>query len=175
MSKFVFVIFSQFLLLLLQLLLGNGGWVLPLAMLGALCIVLAMGRNWGVFAGLLNGAVLAAIYGSSWNLLYIIIDPLLALFVNWWIEHHDEDIRSDFLLPGVLAGTAGGLPAVAAAFYGWLNSGVYPDMLHWLLLKMVWSAVVSAMLFNVMLLLNEALAEYLGLPRFLTRKSGQKR
>ena len=55
------------------------------------------------------------------------------------------------------------------------ESGIYPTELHWVLLKMLWTAAVSAPLFVLITFTGEAAAEFLGLPRFLTRKGGEQR
>lgn len=173
MNKAVFVIFSQFVLLLLQLVMGNGGWTLPFSLLGTLCVTLSMGRNWGIFSGLLGGMSLSALYGGSWNLLYTAVNPLLAMLLNWWIVRHDEDIRFDFWQPGAWAGFAGALPMLAAMLVQYISSGILPDNWYWLIVQILWSAAVSAPLFVLFMLINEGIAEYLGLPRFLTGKGGQ--
>ncbi|MBO5924113.1 MAG: hypothetical protein J6Q81_06325 [Lentisphaeria bacterium] len=175
MSKLIFLLFSQFLLILLELALGNCGWTLPWTLLGALYITLAFGRNWGIAAALLAGMVLSALYGGSWNLLKIIIYPLLAGAVNWWITQHQEDITIHFWQPGAWAGAAAALPALANMLFRWSESGIYPAGLHFLLLDILWTAAVSAPLFIVIVFLGEAAAEFLGLPRFLTRKGGEVR
>ncbi len=175
MNRAVFVIFSQFILLLLQLVLGNWGLTLPFSLLGVFCTALAMGRTWGLIAGLFSGMTLAILYGGSWNLLYVLINPLAAGVLNWWIERHDEDINIRFWQPGACAGVLNALPALMAVLYRTFAAGSYQFELHWLILKILWSAAVSAGLFVFMLLLEEAAGEYLGLPRFLTRKGGIKR
>lgn len=175
MFKAVFLILSQFLLLYLQLELGNIGWPLPLAQLGALYLVLALGRNWGAAAALLNGAMLCSIYGGNWNVLYPLLYPLLALALGWWIDRHDEDVRPDFWLPGAWTGFFAGLPALLQCLTRWCLSGSYPVQMHWLLLQTVWCAAVSAALFVLFIFVGEALTEFLGLPRFFTRKGGHKR
>lgn len=175
MNKLVFLLLSQFLLLLLELAMGNCGWTLPWALLGALYIVLALGKNWGVAAALIAGVVLAVLYGGGWNLLKIIVYPLLAGLTGWWIDRHDEDISLRFWTPGAWAGVAAAVPALASILFRWGESGIYPMELHWLLLRVLWTAIVSAGLFAMIIFAGEAAAEFLDLPRFLTRKGGEKR
>ena len=175
MSKLVFLLFSQFLLILLELAMGNCGCTLPWALLGAIYTALALGRTWGVAAALLAGMVPAVLYGGDWNLLKIIIYPLLAGAVCWWIEHHNEDINIHFWAPGAWAGAISAFPALANLLFRWGESGIYSTELHWLLLKMLWTAAVSAPLFTLVVFVGEATAEFLGLPRFLTRKGGEQR
>ena len=175
MNKTVYLLFTQFLLLYGEFMLGSAGIALPLAELGALHTVLAFGRNWGMAAALLNGMILSALYGGYWNLLYIVINPLLAWLLSWWIENHDEHISADFWQPGAAAGLASALPAAAGLIFLWGQSGSYPVELHYLLLRAVWCAAVSSGAFVLTVLLGEGLTEFLGLPRFLTRKAGQKR
>lgn len=175
MSKLVFLLLSQFLLILLELASGNCGWTLPWALLGALYITLAFGRNWGIAAALLTGMILSALYGGSWNLLKIITYPLLTAIVNWWIGQHQESINIRFWQPGAWAAAAAAFPALAGALFRWSESGIYPDGLHYLLLQILWTAVVSSPLFIMIVFLGEAASEFLGLPRFLTRKGGERR
>ena len=175
MSKLVFLLFSQFLLIILELAMGNCGWTLPWALLGAIYISLAFGRNWGIAAALLAGMVPAVLYGGGWNLLKIIIYPLLTGLVCWWIEHHNEDINIRFWTPGAWGGAISAIPALANLLFRWSESGIYPTELHWVLLKMLWTAAVSAPLFVLITFTGEAAAEFLGLPRFLTRKGGEQR
>lgn len=173
-NKIVFVVFTQFLLIYLQLGMGNLGWTLPFAQLGALYTVLSLGRNYGIAAAMLNSLVFASLYGS-WNLLLIILNPLLAGLTGWWIDRHGEDVRKDFYFPGIWAGALAGFPALAEGLFRWAAGGRYPGFLHILALQICWSAAVSAGLFLVVIFLGEALNEYLGLPRFLSRKGGHKR
>lgn len=175
MNKLIFLLFSQFLLMLLELAMGNCGWTLPWALLGAIYITLALGRSWGMAAALLAGMVTAVLYGGDWNLLKIIVYPLLAGAVNWWIENHNADVNIHFWTPGAWAGAVSALPALAHWLFRWSESGVYPTELHWVLLKMLWNAAVSAPLFMLMIFVGEAATEFLGLPRFLTRKGGEQR
>lgn len=175
MNKAVFLLFTQFLLFGLQLLLGNAGWPLPLALLGALYLVLAFGKHWGMAAALLNGAITATLYGTSWNMICIITYPLLAWLLNFWIERHDEAIRLEFWMPGVWAALFASLPAWGALLWQWSATGVYSGMIHWLLLRTLWCMIFSAGLFVVLTFAGETLNEFLGLPRFLTRKSGIER
>ena len=175
MSKLVFLLASQFLLILLELAMGNCGWTLPWALLGALYITLAFGRNWGIAAALLAASTLAVLYGGNWNLLKIISFPLLAAAVNWWISQHDEDVRIRFWTPGAWAALAAAVPALANSFFRWSESGIYPDELHFTVLKTLWTAAVSAPVFVVIVFACEAASEFLGLPRFLTRKGGEQR
>lgn len=175
MNKAVFLLFTQFLLFVVQLALGNWGWPLPLAMLGALYCGLAFGKNWGMAAALFTGAVSSALYGGSWNLLYIVLYPLLAWLLNFWIERHDEAVRADFWMPGVWCGLFSALPAWGTLLWQWPHYGGYPAELHWLLLRTLWCMAFSGGMFIVLILGGEAAAEFLGLPRFLTRKSGIER
>lgn len=175
MSKLVFLLLSQFLLILLELAMGNCGWTLPWALLGALYLTLSLGRNWGVAAALLASSVLAVLYGGNWNWLKIIVYPLLAMAVSWWIERHDEDVSLKFWAPGACAGVAAAVPALAWMLFRWSESGIYPTELHWLIWQMVWTSVVSMLLFAAIMFLGEAMSEFLGLPRFLTRKGGEVR
>ena len=175
MNKITFLIFTQFLLTLLQLFAGNFGFVLPLALLGALYIVLALGKLWGFAAALMSGCVFSVLYGGSWNLLYIVTDPLLALGLGWWIDRHDEDVAVNFWQPGAAGGIASSLPAWWSLVFLWNESGHFPSELPWLLVQTLWSAAVSAALFMLLILLGEAATEFLGLPRFLTRKNGGER
>ena len=175
MFKAVYLILTQFLLLYLQLELGNIGWVLPLAQLGALYAVLAFGRNWGAGAALFSSAVLCGLYGGSWNVLYPLANTLLALILGWWIDRHDEDVRPDFWTPGAWAGLLAGLPAIMNLLSSWVLTGRYPQQLHWVLLQSLWCTVVSAALFLLFIVLGEVQMEFLGLPRFMTRKGGHKR
>ncbi len=174
MNRVVYLLFSQFLLILLQLTTGSWGWTLPRAELGALCIVLSFRMSWGVAAALLNSMILSTLYGGGWNFLYILINPLLAGGVGWWIGRHVEDIRLGFWSPGAWAGLAGALPALAALFWQWGEYGVYNSAVHWMILRTIWSVLVSAGCFVALNFLNEALTEFLGLPRFLLRK-GRRR
>ena len=107
--------------------------------------------------------------------MYIVINPLLAGMLGWWIDRHDEDVRPDFWLPGAVAGCCGAIPALTQQCLSWSSSGDYSPALAWLLLRMLWSMALSAWLFEAFIIFNEALAEYLGLPRFFTRKGGQAR
>lgn len=175
MNKAAFLLLTQFILFVLQLLLGNGGLPVPLALPGALYMVLAFGKNWGMAAALLTGTVTAALYGGSWNLLCIALYPLLAWLLNFWIERHDEAVRIDFWLPGMWCGLFAALPSWCSLLCNWVQSGNYPPLTHWLLLRTLWSMAVSAGLFIVITFIGEALTEFLGLPRFLTRKSGIER
>lgn len=175
MNKLVFLIFTQFILTLLQLFAGNWGFTVPFALLGALYIVLALGKLWGFAAALLSGATLSVLYGGNWNLLYIIVNPLLALLLGWWIDRHDENVSVGFWQPGVFAGVASSLPAWCSMLFLWSESGRYPAEMPWLLLSTVWCAAVAAPVFVLLILLGEAAAEFLGLPRFLTRKNGGAR
>ena len=175
MNKLIFLLFSQFLLLLLELAMGNCGWTLPWALLGAIYITLSLGKSWGVAAALLAGMVPAVLYGGDWNLLKIIIYPLLAGAVSWWIENHNTDIRIRFWAPGACAGAVSAFPALAYLLFRWSESGIYPAELHWTALKMLWTAAVSAPVFMLIIFTGEAAAEFLGLPRFLTRKGGEQR
>ena len=175
MNKAVFLLFNQFLLFALQLLLGNAGWPLPLALLGALYLALAFGKHWGMAAALLCGAVTATLYGTSWNLLCIITYPLLAWLLNFWSERHDEAVRMGFWMPGVWGALFASIPAWGALLWQWCGTGVYPDMLHWLLLRTLWCMIFSAGIFMVLTFIGESFTEFLGLPRFLTRKSGIER
>ena len=154
---------------------GNCGWTLPWALLGALYITLAFGRNWGIVAALLASSTLAVLYGGNWNLLKIIVFPLLAAMVNWWISQHDEDVRISFWPPGAWAALAAAVPALASSFFRWHESGIYQAELHFIVLKTLWTAAVSSPLFIVIVFLGEVAAEFLGLPRFLTRKGGERR
>jgi hypothetical protein len=173
-NKTVYLILSGFLLTYLQLELGNLGWPLPLALMGGLYLTLAFGRDWGIASTLLSGAVIATLYGGNWNLLYIIIYPLTAALVAWWVENHDEDIQPDFWPPGALAGFAGSLPLLLQLFAGWMNGGTAGN-LPWVLARMVWSVVLSGGIFVFIIFLGEGLSEFFGLPRFFVRKGGQKR
>lgn len=175
MNRAIYLLFTQFMLLYGEFMLGSVGVNLPLSELGALHIVLAFGKNWGMTAALLNGMVLSALYGGNWNLLYVLINPLLAWLVGWWIENHDEHIGVGFWQPGALAAVGAALPAMTKLLVMWSQSGHYPFELHGLLLRTVWSAGLSAGIFVIVVLLGEALTEFLGLPRFLTRKAGQAR
>ena len=173
-NKIVFVVFTQFLLLYLQLAVGNIGWTIPFAQLGALYTVLALGRDPGMAAALLNSLVLGSLYGG-WSLLLIIFNPLLAGLLGWWIDRHGEDIKIDFYFPGIWAGVLAGFPAMTEGVFRWVTGGKYPGHLHILALKMTWTAVVSGAVFIGFIFLGEAINEYLGLPRFLNRKGGHKR
>ena len=173
--KGVFTVFTQFCLLLLQLQFGNLGWYLPLAQLGALYTVLALGRNWGIAAAVINSLVLSALYGGSWNLLYIIFNPLLAGALGWWIDRHDEDIRADFFVPGIWAGAMAALPKLLQEIFNWMINGIFPADLHITLLKMMWCALVSGGVFLLFIFWGEALTEFFGMPRFASRKGGHKR
>ena len=175
MGKFFFIILSQFLLIFLQLGLGNLGWPLPLALLGALYVTLALGLNWGCTAALLSGSLLCALYGGGFYALLVVLHPLLAAGLNWWIERHDEDIRPDFFLPGVWAGLIGALPSALSIVYYGLTYHTLPLDLPFFLLRVLWSAAVSSGIFMGMIFLGEACTEFLGLPRFFTRKGGHKR
>ena len=108
-NKVIYLLLSGFVLIFLQLVLGNWGWPLPLAMLGALYLTMAFGRDWGIASALLSGTLLATLYGGGWNLLYIIINPLQAVAVSWWVENHDEEVEYDFWLPGAFAGRCAGV------------------------------------------------------------------
>ena len=173
-NKIVFVVFTQFLLLYLQLAMGNIGWTIPFAQLGALYTVLSLGRNPGIAAALLNSLVLASLYGG-WNLLLIILNPLLVGALGWWIDRHGEDVKTDFYFPGIWAGVLAGFPAMLEGIFRWIAGGKYPGYLHILALQMCWSAVVSGAIFIGFIFIGEAASEYLGLPRFLNRKGGHKR
>ena len=175
MGKTVFIILSQFLLIYLQLELGNLGWPLPLALMGALYTALALGGNWGIGAALLSGSLLCALYGGGFNALLVIIHPLLAGLLCWWIERHDEDVRPDFFIPGIWAGIAGTLPAFFSFTYYALAEGRVPGDWLFFLLRMLWSIAVSGGIFTMFIFIGEACTEFMGLPRFLTRKGGHKR
>ena len=82
MNKFVYTVFTQFLLIYLQLEIGNWGWALPLALMGSLYLTLAYGAGWGCGSALFNGMVLAVLYGGGWNNLLIIVHPLAASLLN---------------------------------------------------------------------------------------------
>ena len=174
-NKLVFLLFIQFILVCGQLALGNIGWPLPLALLGALYIAMALGKVWGIAAALLCAMDLAILYGDSWNLLNIIFFPLLAGAVGWWVDNHDEDICIGFWAPGAWAGFVSALPALAKQLFIWNEKGCYSPEIHYILLRMLWNSAVSGALFVGFILLGEAAAEYLGLPRFLTRKGGIER
>lgn len=175
MNKLVFLLLSQFLFILLELAMGNSGWTVPWALLAAIYTTLALGRRWGMAAALIAGMILSGVYGGGWNLLKIIFFPLLAGAVSWWIERHDEDISIHFWTPGAWAGLTAAMPALANMLFRWGESGIYPPELHWLLLKTVWTIVVSALFFTVVIFCGEAAAEFLNLPRFLARKGGEQR
>ncbi len=173
-NKAIYLIISGFVLIFLQLELGNLGWPLPLAMMGAFYLAMAFGRDWGIASALLSGAVLAALYGGGWNLLYIIINPLAAAIVSWWVENNDEDVEQDFWLPGAFAGVCGALPVILQMLVNWMNGNGAAE-LHWILFRVVWSAIISGGLFVFILFTGEGLCEFLGLPRFFVRKGGPLR
>ncbi len=175
MNKLVFTLFTGFITLYCQLILGNLGWYLPLGLLGALYIALAFGKSWGIVAAMLTGMTLALLYGNAWNMLNIITFPLLAGFSSWWIEHHDEDINLKFYFPGVLAGVLAAFPALAQELFYWGEWGHFSQSILFTLLRMLWCAVVSGVLFEAILFAGEAATLYLGLPRFLTRKGNRQR
>lgn len=175
MNKLVYIIFTQFLLIYLQLELGNMGWPLPLALMGAFYIVLSFGGAWGCGAALAGGTALAVLYGGAWNNLFIIVYPVLAGLLNWWIVRHKEDIRADFWMPGVWAALAGAVPILSALIFQWIVSGRYPMQFHAAAARVVWCCIVCAPLFMVFILINEAATEFFGLPRFLTRKVRSRR
>ena len=173
MSKAVFMIFSGFLLTLLQLTIGSCGWPLPLALMNSLYITLAFGRYWGLSSALLNALTLTILYGGSWHLLNIVTYPLLALLLDWWIKRHSDTLRISFWTPGAWAALTAALPAAAVWLEQWLSGGGSLEKLRELLYLTVWSAAVSALIFMLMILIGEALTEYLGLPRYLKRKGGK--
>ncbi|MBE6366482.1 MAG: hypothetical protein E7052_01055 [Lentisphaerae bacterium] len=169
-NKVVFLLLSELFLLLVQLMLGSLGWPLPLALMGVFYFTLAYGRSWGIAGAMIVGMVLAVLYGGSWNLLHIAVDPLLVCYLDWWISRHDESVTADFWQPGAVAAVAGALPALAAMIELWQSSGSLPGSWYMLLLDLAWSATISSGIFMLILLLGEAFGEYLGLPRFLNRK-----
>lgn len=175
MGKITFIILSQFLLIILQLGLGNIGWPLPLALLGALYATLALGLNWGCAAALFSGTILSALYGGGVNIMLVFLHPLLAAALNWWVERHDEDIRPDFFLPGVWAGLVSAIPAASSIIFHGVLDRTLPEDLPFFLLRMLWTAVVSGGIFMGVIFLGESCTEFMGLPRFFTRKGGHKR
>lgn len=175
MNKVVFTLFTGFILIYLQLILGNLGWALPLGLLGAVYIALAFGKSWGIGSALLTAMVLTLLYGNAWNILNVITFPLLAGGSGWWVEHHDENINLKFYHPGIAAGLLAAFPALAQELFYWGEWGQFSPAILFTLLRAVWSALVSGLLFMAILFIGETAALYLGLPRFLTRKGNQLR
>ena len=176
MSKAVFMIFSNFLLILLQLTLGSCGWPLPLALMNSLCTTLAFGRAWGLASAMLNALTLTVLYGGAWHMLNIFTYPMLAMLLDWWVNRHADAARITFWTPGVWAALVSALPAAAAYIScNTFNSGTLDGRILEILYLTLWSAAVSALIFMAMLFITEALAEYLGLPRFLKRKGSERR
>ncbi len=174
MGKLLFMLFSQFLLILLQLVSGKLGWTLPWAELGAVYCALAFGSAWGAAAGTLSGMTLAILYGGSWNLLTVLFNPALAAGVGWWIERHDEDREFGFWAPGALAGLLAGVPAALVRLLDWSATGAWWPQAGYFGGRWLWTVLLSAAVFPGVILAGEAMMEFFGLPRFLNREGRVK-
>lgn len=162
--KWWFMGLALFLLVWLQLILGNLGVAVPLAAMGVAYFTVAYGWQYGGCGALLVGGALAAIYATPG---YLLVMLATVPAVEWWFRHHAEDVLGWNWQMGMIL-------ALATAVLVWAGRADTVGMTRvwswteeaFLVLQLLGSVLLSGFLCPVVILTGEAAAELLGLPRF---------
>ncbi|MPN19955.1 hypothetical protein SDC9_167330 [bioreactor metagenome] len=161
--KLCFMTLFLFLLLWLQLGLGNLSLAVPLALMGVAYFTVAYGWEYGGFGALLTGGALTVLYAGPG---YLLLAAATVAATEWWFGRRAEEAgdwnwQLGMLLAAATAALAwGGRCSAAGAWtWNWYDSG-------FMVLQLIGSLILSGVACPLVVLAGEAAAEWLGLPRF---------
>ncbi len=160
--KLLFVATVIILAMLIELLSGSIGLYLPLTALVAFYLYGSMSLEIGIFVALLAGIILDLVYGRTLILTPIIL--IVAIGAGWCLHRK----RPELLLETIPSGIAVGIVvAVGASVMRLLNGLPHPfQRLPW---EMVWLGGIGLLLFPLVIIILDPIAQQLGFPRFIKK------